>query len=410
MIKVVLNLPFAKSIVLTTNISVHPPASGAFDTFYTPMPESSSTREPPLVVLNLSETPPATDDDAAQWHWRKIAGVPFVLRNMLTIQRSGADCLEIYLGENPRAIEDLRQKLLGEPRLRLKWELIGRNFSAEETEKLDKRVLVLEGDALHEKSEVGRALEALSGGGVGENAVVEILQGLPGNRLREEKDFLIQHDRLLRTGGGLGNDSLITRYLSRTVSTRLTRLIIDTSFTPNQVTVFSFILGLVSAALFFKGGYWPGVIGGALLVLSTWVDGVDGELARIKFMESRLGAKLDIYCDNVVHFFLFLAIGLGLSGSTGRELYTLLGIIAAVGSLLSFFMLNAVVTASKSTVGKGSASKSGQSLAEKMANRDFIHLIFLLTLFGRVDIFLWLTATGVTIFCLYLIYLRLRPT
>jgi len=150
-----------------------------------------------------------------------------------------------------------------------------------------------------------------------------------------------------------------------------------------------------------------------LLVFSTWVDGVDGEIARLKFMESKLGAKLDIYCDNIVHFVLFLAIGLGLAKTMDRELYTLLGIIAALGSLLSFFMLNALITAGKSTAARSSSGKSGKpkpNLAEKMANRDFIHLLFLLALFGRVELFLWLTAIGVTVFTLFLVFLRMRPS
>jgi phosphatidylglycerophosphate synthase len=130
-------------------------------------------------------------------------------------------------------------------------------------------------------------------------------------------------------------------------------------------------------------------------------------------MESKLGAKLDIYCDNIVHFALFLAIGLGLAKTMDQELYALLGIIAAIGSLLSFFMLNALVTASKSTNAKSSSGKSGKpkpNLTEKMANRDFIHLLFLLALFGRVEIFLWLTAVGVTVFTLFLVFLRIRPS
>ena len=369
----------------------------------------------PLVVLDLSDLVPPCD--FVQWHWRSVAGVPFLLRNLLTLQRSGTEKALVYLGNQHEAgaVEDLGNKLQADPRLKIKWDLIAENFQPARASQLAHRVLILDGRAVHDRVEVAAALRKLDQKDGHGPWAVETLSATSENRIEREEDFLLQHNRLLRAGGGLGNDSLITRWLSRTVSTRLTRLVIDTALTPNQVTLFSFLLGLLAAWRFFQGGYWPGVMGGALLVFSTWVDGVDGELARLKFMESKLGAKLDIYCDNIVHFVLFLAIGLGLAKTMDRELYALLGIIAAIGSLLSFFMLNALVTAGKSTDANSSSEKSEKpkptpNLAEKMANRDFIHLLFLLALFGRVDVFLWLTAIGVTIFTLYLVFLRIRSS
>ncbi len=367
------------------------------------MLESSTSRQVPLAILDLSA--PDQSGDFVQWHWRCVAGVPFLLRNLLILQQIGVEKVLVYLGDHPGAVEGLGKKLRAVSRLQIKWELIAENFQSAQASQLAERIIVLDGRALHDKNEVAAAIHTLCRKDGPET--VEILSGNPENRIDREEDFRLQHNRLLRAGGGLGNDSLVTRWLSRTVSTRLTRLVIDTALTPNQVTLFSFFLGLVAAWLFFKGGYWPCVMGGALLVFSTWVDGVDGELARLKFMESKLGAKLDIYCDNIVHFFLFLAIGLGLAKTMDRELYTYLGIIAAIGSLLSFFMLNALVTASKSTTTRDVSENPKPNLAEKMANRDFIHLLFLLTLFGRVEIFLWLTALGVTAFTLYLLYLKI---
>ncbi len=378
------------------------------------MLESTST-EAPLAVLDLSG--PVPPGDFVHWHWRSVAGVPFLLRNLLTLQRSGAEKALIYLGDldGSGVVEDLSKKLRADSRLQMKWDLIAENFQPAHAPELAHRVLVLNGRAVCDRNEVAAALRDLCQKDGHGSGAVETLPARPENRIAGEEDFLLQHERLLRAGGGLGNDSLVTRWLSRTVSTRLTRLVIDTALTPNQVTLFSFFLGLMAAWRFFQGGYWAGVIGGTLLVFATWVDGVDGELARLKFMESKLGAKLDIYCDNIIHFLLFLAIGLGLAKTMDPEIYTLLGIIAAIGSLLSFFMLNALVTASKSTAARNSTGKSGKpkptpTLAEKMANRDFIHLLFLLALFGRVDVFLWLTAVGVTVFTLYLLFLRIRSS
>ena len=60
------------------------------------------------------------------------------------------------------------------------------------------------------------------------------------------------------------------------------------------------------------GGYQLGIAGSVLLILSAWVDCVDGEVARLKFMISEWGAKLDIVSDNIVHCSVFFLIEMGL--------------------------------------------------------------------------------------------------
>ncbi|MFQ5483655.1 MAG: CDP-alcohol phosphatidyltransferase family protein, partial [Nitrospinaceae bacterium] len=123
-----------------------------------------------------------------------------------------------------------------------------------------------------------------------------------------------KHERLLG-GSGLNHDSPVTRLLSRPVSRRLTRWFLGTKIHPNQITLFSFALGLAAAAALFQGTYGMNVLGGLLLVCSTWVDGSDGEIARLKFLETDIGGKLDILCDNVVHFLVFAAIGWGVAAA-----------------------------------------------------------------------------------------------
>lgn len=159
-------------------------------------------------------------------------------------------------------------------------------------------------------------------------------------KISKEADFQIKGDRIIENSGGLKNDSFITRKLSRPVSQQFTRLFLNTSFTPNQITLLSFILGLGSALCFYPGGYELGLTGAVLLLFSIWLDGADGEIARIKFMESAIGGKLDIYCDNVVHIVVFLSIGMGLFHAQGSVIFAYLGGFAAIGvSLLAVYLL-----------------------------------------------------------------------
>ena len=216
----------------------------------------------------------------------------------------------------------------------------------------------------------------------------------PGGKIAEETDFKKAGERILQTAGGLKNDSFLTRILSRPVSRQLTRFFVNTRFTPNHITWLSFALGMFAAAAFFFGGYAMGVAGAALLLVSIWVDGADGEVARIKFMESPGGGKLDIWCDNIVHVAVFFSIGAGLFHTTGQAHYLLLGSLAAAGSLAAFLMLRKTIIASKSPQ-QNTVQEKKETLVDKVSNRDFTHFLFLLALLDFLPVFLWMTAIGV---------------
>jgi phosphatidylglycerophosphate synthase len=150
-----------------------------------------------------------------------------------------------------------------------------------------------------------------------------------------------------------------------------------------------------------------GVMGAGLLLASIWVDGVDGEIARIKFMETEFGGKLDILCDNIVHIAVFFSIGMGLFHVHGGGIYIVLGALAAIGSLISFLLIGAAVTAGKANASAGKGGKKND-FVDKLANRDFTHFLFVLALIDRLDVFLWLTAIGVNVLSAYLLFLRIK--
>ena len=182
-------------------------------------------------------------------------------------------------------------------------------------------------------------------------------------------------------------------------------MFLNTPISPNQITLISFFFGLVSAFLFSQGRYESSVIASGLLVLSTWIDGADGEIARLKFMESDIGKKLDIYCDNIIHFLVFTAIGYGAYFKSGETLFLYLGGLAGLGGLLSFFLLSPVLLEKRSP-GKQLFHVSEPELAERFANRDFIHFLLLVSLIDQLEIFIAVAAVGANIFAGYLVYSR----
>jgi phosphatidylglycerophosphate synthase len=86
------------------------------------------------------------------------------------------------------------------------------------------------------------------------------------------------------------------RYVMPRISVRVTRWTLNSlpNVTPNQVTVASALAGLAVAALLVSGS-WP-ILLAAFLVYQVHIllDYVDGELARVKGMESPVGAWFDL--------------------------------------------------------------------------------------------------------------------
>jgi len=119
-------------------------------------------------------------------------------------------------------------------------------------------------------------------------------------------------------------EGIISRYLNRRLSRPLARLVAFTPLTPNFISFLSFLIGLASATAFFKG---QNVLGGILAQTASVMDGVDGDLARLKGKVSSFGA----FFDSVLDRYADAAIILGLTWwSSQAEKFTatcLIGIL-----------------------------------------------------------------------------------
>ncbi|MCZ6626300.1 MAG: HAD hydrolase-like protein, partial [Deltaproteobacteria bacterium] len=110
---------------------------------------------------------------------------------------------------------------------------------------------------------------------------------------------------LLTDLGGKRNDGPVSRYLNRPLSQWISRRLVHYPITPNQVSLFTFVLALISSLLFIIGR----PITAALLIhISSILDGCDGELARLKHMQSSFGDFLDAVLDRYADVSILLGI------------------------------------------------------------------------------------------------------
>ena len=125
------------------------------------------------------------------------------------------------------------------------------------------------------------------------------------------------------------------RLYVRRYSPYLTRRLLRTRLTPNQVTGAMIVVGVLAAALLTVPGVLPAVGVVLLIQLQILLDCSDGELARWREQYSPVG----IYLDRFGHYLTetLLPIGLGIRADGGWDSigpYTTLGLLAAVLALL----------------------------------------------------------------------------
>jgi len=230
--------------------------------------------------------------------------------------------------------------------------------------------------------------------------------------IRTEADLADAERHLLR-GLVKKEDGLLTRLVSRKISLAVTRRLAGTPVTPNAMTLVCLALGLAAAACFASPSWPRQVAGGLLFLLHSILDGCDGELARLKFSESRLGGVLDFAADNVVHVAVFSAFAVAWSTAVGAPWPFALGGLAVVGTIAGAGFVYAYAMRPRASAGPvlttvSPAHRSRLSeILDAVARRDFIYLVMVLSLFGRGYWFLAAAAIGTPAFFLSLLILAL---
>jgi phosphatidylglycerophosphate synthase len=200
-------------------------------------------------------------------------------------------------------------------------------------------------------------------------------------------------------------EGFMSRHFERKISLAITRRLAVTRVTPDVITVVSVGLGLLGAPFFLSESPAYQLVGALLFLTHSILDGCDGELARLKFMESPHGAILDFWGDNVVHVGVFACMAVGLSLAQDATWPLALGaltVIATLGSAASqsrAIMLDTVVDGDATWIAR---------FAEAFSHRDFIYLVIVLSALGKAHWFLILASIGTPIFFVLLLWVGAR--
>ena len=197
-------------------------------------------------------------------------------------------------------------------------------------------------------------------------------------------------------------EGFMSRHFERKISLALTRRLALTRVTPDVMTLVSLAIGLAGAPFFLSASPTYQLTGALLFLLHSILDGCDGELARLKFMESPHGAILDFWGDNVVHVAVFACMSVGLSFAQEATWPLALGALTVASVLAA--AAHESIHIMQDAVGAGWRAR----LAEAFSSRDFIYLIVAMAAFGKAHWFLIFASVGTPIFFLLLLSIGAR--
>jgi phosphatidylglycerophosphate synthase len=192
-------------------------------------------------------------------------------------------------------------------------------------------------------------------------------------------------------------DLFWNRFVCRPLAAVLVSWLKDTRVTPNQITLASFVVGIVSAGLLIVlHGHWGLVVAVLVYQLSYVLDCADGMLARWRGVASPAGHLLDFLMDELKAFAILAAAAVRLHGEQPTQPFLLIGIFGLVAlasgiALTSFSRHPSIAPQPSNTPPSQSAVARLVRLVEAGA-KFLIHYpsyLLYVAIFGHLELYLY---------------------
>ena len=135
------------------------------------------------------------------------------------------------------------------------------------------------------------------------------------HRVMSSEDIRLSQRKLtksLKKPLGRDADGIVAYFINRPCSLQISKRLANSFVTPNMVSAFGLILGLGAAALVATGVPFLMVIAVIVWQIASMVDGIDGELARMRMSPSHSGEWFDTVADDITNITFMLGLGHGL--------------------------------------------------------------------------------------------------
>jgi len=153
-------------------------------------------------------------------------------------------------------------------------------------------------------------------------------------RLSSDKDSAKKAEELIFRYVGKTATGWLAREVNSKISLPTSKLLVKTPLTPNMISVLINVIGAL-CGVFYAIGH-P-VIGALCMQAATILDRCDGEIARVKLMETKKGQWVDTISDQVTVLSFLIGVPVGYYSQTHNPIALVLGGINL--SIFIFFVI-----------------------------------------------------------------------
>ncbi|MCE9575262.1 MAG: CDP-alcohol phosphatidyltransferase family protein, partial [Deltaproteobacteria bacterium] len=194
-------------------------------------------------------------------------------------------------------------------------------------------------------------------------------------------------------------DTWLVRNVNRKVSYPFTRLLLPVTWlSPNMISIIVFFIGVAGCVIWMTPTYLAGVEGASLLLFAGYLDGCDGEIARLRLESSKLGAWIDTMADEATTVISVATVGVHVLRVHPSEWLWWIVVIAP------FLSAAAVLSIYYYLLTSGAGSGNSQDYPTTNPILKFLRLLirreainlgaFFLCLLGLIDVFYAFLALG----------------
>lgn len=213
------------------------------------------------------------------------------------------------------------------------------------------------------------------------------------------------HSRKIENAKKYPGSKEITTSLLRILGKPIVKFIVKfTNITPNQITLFSFLLAILGSLFIFQGGYKNILIGSSLALIYMVFDCVDGEVARLRGLGSNLGLWLDSIIGFIVNPLLILSLSVGLK-STGSLILGLFAVLCYPMQYLIVFSYKFQSIGKKEKI-EMPISHNLEFIRYLYGSALLFPLLFIGAILNKAILVLWFFAIFGNLFWIALIFLQ----
>jgi len=129
-------------------------------------------------------------------------------------------------------------------------------------------------------------------------------------------------------------ENYVDRIFYRPIGFRIAKMLRNTPVTPNMVTIISIFFGVAAGPLFYYNNIVYVICGIVCLVIANILDCVDGQLARLTGIKSKIGRILDGLAGDLWFLSIYVFLAMRLNNEFSTWMFFIPASLAAISHII----------------------------------------------------------------------------